>query len=286
MSSGGVSSGGLVAERITAGYGRRDVLSDVSLGPLSSGEVTMLVGPNAAGKSTLLRALAGLVRVSGSVRLDGQELVGLPPRRRARHVAFMPQSLPGSLDLTALEAVLSALLAVPQPPRSESGGSTDDGGSEGSAGSDRSSARREPTERALTALARLGIQSLAMEPLGRLSGGQRQLVSLAQSIVRGPRVLLLDEPTSALDLRYQVVVMRLLRAEAEAGRIVALVVHDLTLAARWADRIALLRDGRIVAAATPEEALTSDRLREVYGVRTRVERCSRGTLQVIVDGEG
>lgn len=252
---------GLVVEGLSAGYGRTEILHGVDLGPLRPGEFTVLVGPNAAGKSTLLRALAGLIRSTGSIRLDGEELVGLPPGRRAERTAFMPQTLPGRVDLSLLEAVLSALMVAP--------------GAHGTSA--------EARDRAFFALDRLGLSHRALEPLGRLSGGQRQLVSLAQVIVREPRLILLDEPTSALDLRYQVIVMRMLRSLAAEGRVVVAVLHDLTLGARWADRIVLLNEGEITASAAPDEALTVERLEAVYGVESRLERCSRGSLQVIVD---
>ena len=252
---------GLRVEHLTAGYARKTVIRRMELGPLRPGELTVLVGPNAAGKSTLLRALAGLIPATGSIRLDGAELVGMAPRHRARRVSFMPQVLPGRVGLSVLESVLSALMAVPE-------------------GGDAPETRRD---RALAALDRLGIVELALTSLGRLSGGQRQLVSLAQTLVREPRLLLLDEPTSALDLRYQVIVMRMLRTVAREGRIVTAVLHDLTLAARWADRIVLIDDGEIVAAGTPHETLTVERLRAVYRIESRIERCSAGTLQVIVD---
>ena len=252
---------GLVVEDLAAGYGRKEVIRGVRLGPFRPGELTALVGPNAAGKSTLLRALAGLVRASGSIRLDDAELIGTSSGQRARRVTFMPQTLPGRSGLSVLESVLAALMATP------------DGGHE----------LRAARDRALAALDRLGITGLALEPLGRLSVGQRQLVSLAQVLAREPRLLLLDEPTSALDLRHQLLVMDMLRSVAGEGRIVMAVLHDLTLAARWADRIILLRDGEVDVSAAPEEALTVERLSAVYGVRGRIERCSKGHLQVIVD---
>ncbi len=253
---------GLTIEGVRAGYGATDILEELDLGPLRHGELTAFVGPNAAGKSTLLRAIAGLVRTSGSIRLDGDELTRLSAGRRARRVAFMPQTPPDRLHLTVLESVIGALMVGPT-----------ESGTEG----------RTPAEAALEALDRLGLRERAMDPLASLSGGQRQLVGLAQALVRRPTLLLLDEPTSALDLRLQVVVMQLLRAYAREGNIVAVVIHDLSLAARWADRVVLLDEGEVVAAAPPAEALTAERLHQVYGVACRLERCTRGTLQVLVD---
>lgn len=122
-----------------------------------------------------------------------------------------------------------------------------------------------------------------MEQLRRLSGGQRQLVSLAQAVIREPRVLLLDEPTSALDLRHQTQVMGLVRELASEGKVVVIVLHDLNLAARWADHIVVLSNGAVAAQGNPETAITVDMLAGVYGVEAVVERSSLGHPQICVE---
>jgi iron complex transport system ATP-binding protein len=222
-----------------------------------------LVGPNAAGKSTLLRALAGLMKSSGEIRLGGLDVNAMSATERAAAITYMPQSLPQRVALTVMEAVLSALRASP---------SQGDG--------DAAALRR----RAVDALDRLAIGQLALRSLDELSGGQRQMASLAQAIVREPKVLLLDEPTSALDLHYQYRVMSRVRELArERGIITVVVLHDISLACRWADRIVVLSDGAIAAAGKPAEAITPDILARVYGVEARVETCSRGVPQVLVD---
>lgn len=248
---------------LSAGYPGRPVLRDLSLAPFTAGGIAALAGPNGAGKSTLLRAIAGLVPVRGSVELDGRDLLRLPADRRADAVGFIPQSLPPGVALSVFETVLSALRAV---------------------GEGRDLPARVAEQRALGAIEALGLTELALKPLDNLSGGERQLAGLAQALVRDPAVLLLDEPTSALDLRHQVVVMEAVRRLAAEGRIVIVVLHDLALAARWSDRVVLMAEGRIVADGSGVETLTPARLAEVYGVRARVEPCSRGHLQVIVDG--
>ncbi|MHB1330182.1 MAG: ABC transporter ATP-binding protein [Gemmatimonadales bacterium] len=254
----------LTVAGLKAGYGDRAVLDGLSLPPFEPGGITALVGPNGAGKSTLLRVIAGLVPATGSIRLGDRELIGAAPRLRAESVAFMPQTLPQRVALTVLETVLSALKASPfeGQPQDET----------------------EARHRAVAILERIGIADLGLRYLDHLSGGQRQLASLAQVAVRQPAVLLLDEPTSSLDLKYQVVVMQLVRELAAEGRIVVVVLHDLSLAARWADRIVVLERGAVRAAGEPGVAITRDVLGSVYGVDARVERCSRGQLQVIVDG--
>ncbi len=256
--------GTLVTSDLSAGYRNRPVLRDLRLAPLEPGKVTALVGPNAAGKSTLLRSLAGLVPATGSVRLGDRDLSALGLAERAQHVAYMPQTLPQNAELTVLEGVIGALKASPLVDFDGSGPAT----------------RR----RAVDVLDRLGILDLAMEGIGRLSGGQRQLASLAQAIVRAPQLLLLDEPTSALDLRHQLDVMTIVRELAREGRIVVVVLHDLTLAASWADHLVLLDHGTVIAEGPPEAALSPSILSAVYGVEARVERCSRGHLHIMVDG--
>ena len=254
----------LTISNLSAGYRNRPVISGLTLAPIAPGKITALVGPNAAGKSTLLRSLAGLVPSTGGMRLGELDLNAVRLAERARHVAFMPQTLPRNTELTVLEGVIGALKASPS------------GDLDGSAAVVR--------RRAVEALDRLAILDLAMEGVGRLSGGQRQLASLAQAIVRAPRLLLLDEPTSALDLRHQFDVMGVVRDLAREGRIVIVVLHDLTLAATWADHLIVLSHGSVAAEGPLEEALTASTLSRAYGVEARVERCSRGRLHIMVDG--
>jgi len=256
----------LEVRRLSTGYGRRRVIRELSLEAIPAGRVTALVGPNAAGKSTLLRALAGLLPVEGSVRLGGEELGGLPLSERAARVGFLPQTLPQGVGLTVLESVVAALRA------------TGPGGGPGRA--------QGAEEEALAALEEVGMLDRAMEPLDHLSGGQRQLAGLAQSIVRRTTLLLLDEPTSALDLRHQAMVMRMVRRLAAQGRMVVAVLHDLSLAARWADEVVVMDRGAVYAAGSAVSAITPRMLAEVYGVEARVETCTRGTLQVMVDDFG
>ncbi|NHF74008.1 ABC transporter ATP-binding protein [Paracoccus xiamenensis] len=254
----------LSISKLSAGYRNRPVLQDLNLAPLEPGKVTALVGPNAAGKSTLLRALAGLVPATGSIRLGDIDLNTLALTDRAQRVAFMPQSLPQNAELSVLEGVIGALKASPV------------GHIEGSG--------PQARHRAIDVLDSLGILDLAMEGIGRLSGGQRQLASLAQAIARAPHLLLLDEPTSALDLRHQLDVMMVVQALAREGRIVVVVLHDLTLAATWADHLVVLHNGAVAAQGAPQTALSPSVLAAVYGVEARVERCSRGRVHVMVDG--
>ncbi len=247
---------------LTAGYGNRPVLRGLRAAPLPEGTLTALLGPNGSGKSTLLKTLAGLnPMLGGDLRLDGADFAGLSPARRAEHAMYMPQALPKGVHMTVLESVLVAA----RSGRARQGGDA---------------LMRE----AMQVLAELGIGHLASRYLDELSGGQKQLASLAQALVRRPRLLLLDEPLSALDLNYQFHVMRLLKQEtADHGLITVIVLHDLNVALQHADRAVMIHGGRLVAAGAPAEVITPASLAAVYGVHGRVEACSRGRLQVLID---
>jgi len=250
---------------LSAGYPENRVIDGLTIDSIKPGHVSVLVGPNGAGKSTLLRALAGLMPASGSIRVGEQELMGASARVRAARVTFMPQSLPQRVGLTVLEAMMAALRASPIEDLAFS-------------------ETRALHDRVMATLRRVGIAELAMRPLDHLSGGERQLASLAQAVVREPKVLLLDEPTSALDLRHQVTVMSLVRALAADGRIVLAVLHDLNLAAAWADHVVVLHQGRKDSEGAPASAITPEMLARVYGVRARVDRDASGRTRVDVDG--
>lgn len=247
---------------IHVAYGTQTIVQNVTLPALERGTLTALVGPNGAGKSTLLRGLAGLESLRGEVTLDHQPLARLSHAERARRVTYLPQQLPPAMAFGVLESVVAA----------QRGGRR------------RSLPQRQALLGAYQALTRVGIEHLSDRRMDRLSGGQRQLVALAQLVARRPDVLLLDEPTSALDLRYQLQVMECVHALVREHALVGVVVlHDLNLAARYADRLVVLQQGRLVAEGPPDEALTPQLLADVYGVETRLERCSQGHLHVMAD---
>ncbi|MDF2644179.1 MAG: transporter ATP-binding protein [Pseudomonas sp.] len=254
----------LQVQNLNVSYRRVPVLHGVDLPDILPGSLVALVGPNGAGKSTLLRALAGLLDASGHVQLGKLDLLKCGRVQRSRKVGFMPQTLPEGVALSVLETLLGALR----------------GGDPAMA----SIGAREQQARAFEVLEQLGILDLALRPLERLSGGQRQMVSLAQAVIRDPALLLLDEPTSALDLRHQDDVMSMVHRLSREGRTVVVVLHDLGLAARWADQIVVIQRGRLHGAGPAAQILTAQMLAEVYRVRARVERCSQGRLLIAVDG--
>lgn len=238
----------LDVNEVVAGYGKRKVLRGASVRTLKPGTVTGLLGPNAAGKSTLMTTLAGIRKpMAGEIALtrDNERVVGSELRDV---VGYVPQDLPASASLTAFESVLVS------------------GRRAG-----RLRVRGSEIEHTAAVLRKVGIEHLADRFVGELSGGQRQLVAVAQMFVRDPEVMLLDEPTSALDLRHQVELLQLVRAEVASRSSLALVaIHDLNLAARYCDELVMLHDGHVVAQGSPADVLTPDLLARVYGIRARV----------------
>ncbi|ALM86646.1 iron ABC transporter ATP-binding protein [Bordetella sp. N] len=252
----------LTLENLRVAYGRREVLRGAGAPPLTAGTVTALLGSNGSGKSTLLKTLGGLAAAqSGRACLGDFDLLKATPQARAGHVVYMPQALPKSVHLTVFESVVVAAHAR-----------------------DRSRRTRAELERVHGLLESLGIAGLAQRHLDELSGGQKQLVGLAQALVRRPRLLLLDEPLSALDLNYQFHVMRLLRRETrEQGLVTLVVLHDLDMALRHADQAWMLSRGEIVAAGAPGAVITPATLAQVYGVQAQV-LFDEGFSHVHVDG--
>ncbi|WP_454668848.1 ABC transporter ATP-binding protein [Achromobacter kerstersii] len=303
---------------LDAGYGGKPVLQNLSAGPLAEGTVTALLGPNGSGKSTLLKTLAGLNPVMrGAILLDDEDLARATPARRAERAMYMPQALPKGVHMTVFESVLVAARSGRQggfgkgasgigasgmgmsgmgmsgkgmsgkgmSGKGMSGNGAPGHGAGGNSVGSNSMTGQALMQDALAVINDLGISTLASRYLDELSGGQKQLASLAQALVRRPRLLLLDEPLSALDLNYQFHVMDVLRRQTRQHRLITLVVlHDLNIALRHADHALLLHRGAIQAQGLPADVVTPHSLREVYRVQARVERCPQGQAQVHVDG--
>jgi iron complex transport system ATP-binding protein len=239
----------LVLDRVDAGYGSRRVLRDVSLA-LVAGELVALVGPNGAGKSTLVAVASGVrAATRGEVRLDGRPIQGWSRLAVARRLAVVAQGEELPAGYRVEEVV--ALGRTPHIGFLRALGEGD----------------RRAVEAAMRAA---DVWRLRDRPVDALSGGERQRVVLARAYAQAPFVLLLDEPTSHLDLRYQVEALRSARAAADRGVAVLVVLHDLNLAARAADRVVLLHAGRVVADGTPAQVFDEARLRAVYGADVRV----------------
>lgn len=241
---------------VSFGYTGRPVLEEVTL-DVRPGELLALVGLNGCGKSTLLRLAAGLARPrTGRVLVNGEDLARLSRRAAARRVALLHQSAPPVPGLTVRQLVRQGRYADRGPL-----GMLREG--------DDAVSRR--------AMRDVGVETWADRPVDDLSGGERQRVRLALALAQDTPVLLLDEPTTYLDLRHQLEVLRLVvRLRAERDLTVVMVLHDLNLAARFAERLVALRGGRVAADGPPTETVTPALLREVFAVSGRVGRDPEG----------
>jgi len=223
----------------TAHLDGRAVLDAVRLA-VSPGEVVAVVGPNGAGKSSAIRALAGLLPLSSGQALLGQtDITTLTARQRAARAAYLPQDGRIAWNLPALEV---AALGAPFL------------------------SGEEALRSARAALAEVEADHLADRGVGEMSGGERARVLLARALATGATGLLADEPIGGLDPSAQLMVLERLRARARAGQAVLVSLHDLTLAARYADRVVVLSAGRVAASAAPVEALNPDVLARVFGL--------------------
>lgn len=226
-------------DALSTGYGGRAIVNGLTATGLTG--CVGLLGPNGSGKTTLLKTLAGVLPpVAGNFRL----LIGGRPCEDRMQVGYVPQELPGTASLTALETVLvSARRAVKDDPLAA-------------------------TARTLTDL---GAAHLAQRYLGELSGGQRQIIAVAQMLVSHPRLMLLDEPTSALDLHRQLFILQQIRDRVRAEKSVAVVsLHDMNLAARFCDYLVVLHQGELHATGSPGDVLIPQALREVYHVDSEI----------------
>ena len=243
-------------------YGSTPILRGLATGDLPRGELAALVGPNGAGKSTLFRCAAGLLRAeAGHVSLDGKDMSGLSQRERARKVFYLSQDTEARVALSVFDIILLARKSLHR----------------GFA----LAASPEDTRAVEVVIEELGLAPFASRDIATLSGGQRQLAAIGQALVREPDVLLLDEPTSALDVRRQLDVMATIReATRRRGIVTVVAIHDLSLAARFADRVLVMNGGRIAQAGEPEKVLAHPAVAETYAVGVHLERSARGTLLV------
>ncbi len=240
----------LAADGVRLAYGDKVVVSDLDL-QLTDGSFTAIVGPNGCGKSTLLRALGRLLRpTAGAVLLDGRAITSTPTKEVAKVLGLLPQTPLAPEGLTVAD-----LVARGRHPHQSwlRQWSSDD-------------------EAVVTeALTWTDMVELADSPVDALSGGQRQRAWISMALAQGTDLLLLDEPTTYLDLAHQVDVLELVgRLHTERGRTVVVVLHDLNLAARYAERLVAMKDGVLVASGTPEEVLTEQLLAEVFELEARV----------------
>jgi len=217
-------------------------LASVSI-ELHRGEVLGLIGPNGAGKSTLLKALAGLEQYQGQIQLEDKNLESYTANQRARFIGLQPQSVNSIWPISVTEVV--ALGRIPWNDRDE--------------------------EVINESMHMAGVTEFADRTIDHLSGGERARIWLARVLAGQPQALLVDEPVANLDIHYQLAVMNVLQQYAQQDKGVIVALHDLSLAARYCDKLCLLQAGKCVAVGSPAEVLTESLLHSVYGVEVEVE---------------
>jgi len=256
----------LKIENLCVAYGKRLILNCVCL-EVSSGKVTALIGPNGAGKSTLVKSVSGVVPIlSGSVWTNGKDLSSLHSMQRARLLAVVPQAVSMPPAYTVWETVLMG-----RTPYLNFLGQT--------------SLRDDDLTRC--ALERVDALALAGRRMGELSGGEQQRILLARALAQSTPILLLDEPTAHLDLQYQVNLLETVHDLAyNDGLAVLIALHDLNLAARFADQVALLVEGEIRARGTPRQVLRPNLISEAYHLPVQVVRHPFLDVPLVLPGAG
>lgn len=239
----------LQAQEVSLSRQGRAILNDIDL-TLHTGEVLGIIGANGAGKSSLLQALSGqLPLMSGRVLLDGKDVTAWPERERAQRLALLAQGRELHWPMT-----VESVVALGRQPWT--GGAT----------------RLSAEDQSLCeqAMQQAGVLALRAQSCDRLSGGELARVLLARALAVNAQILLADEPIAGLDPYYQLAVMQVLKEQAQAGRGVIVVLHDLNLAARFCDRLLLLHQGRILSSGRPEQVLQADNLARAFRIDTRV----------------
>lgn len=249
----------LSAADLSLSAGDKALVSDVSL-RISKDELVALLGPNGAGKTSLLRAMTGQIKPArGHVTLNGSDVSTLSPMTRAQSIAYLPQTRP-----LAWPNIVRDIVALGRYSHGASPGRL----------------RGADAEAVDEAIAECDLQDLSERKADSLSGGELARVHLARAFAARAPLLIADEPVAALDPRHQFRIMDLIRRYVDTGGNGALVVlHDIALAAKYADRLIWMKEGRIIADGPPLETLTADRLRDIYGVKAKVEG-----LNVRIDG--
>ena len=245
----------LRTDNLTLGYGQSIVVEDMSL-RLPTGQVTALIGANGSGKSTILKALARLLKPrAGAVLLDGKAIHAQRTKQVARHIAILPQGHDAPAGLTVRE-----LVAFGRYPYQSSLGrfSRDD-------------------DRLIDgSIDTTGLAGLSDRPLATLSGGQRQRAWIAMALAQNTAILLLDEPTTFLDMSHQLEVLELLnRLNREQQRTIVMVLHDLNHASRYAHHLVGIREGEVFVQGPPREVVTTDVLHQVFGIDAHIVNCPR-----------
>lgn len=251
----------LAAQALSAGYSAEQIIKNLDLS-IPTGSVTAIIGPNGAGKSSLLKALARKIKAaSGSVLLDGVSITSLTKTELDQSIGFLGTIPAARNSETVFELVSRSAMAA--------------------SGISRVSPRLKEEIELL--LARTSLTKVKDKKVGELSSGYRQAAVIAAALVKNPQVLLLDEPTNSLDYSHQLQVMNLLSSlKRERGMSVVAVIHDLNLAARFADQIVVLKDGQIIAQGKPKDVITPNNLATAFNILARVIEDPVGKTPMVV----
>lgn len=245
-------------------YGNRKILDNINL-EVNSGEIVALIGPNGAGKSTLIRSISGVIPVqSGTVTANGKEITSLDSMQRAREIAVVPQAVSLPPAFTAWETVL-----LGRTPHLNFLG--------------QASAKDEAIAR--QALEQVDAGHLAEHRMDEISGGEQQRVLLARALTQDTSILLMDEPTAHLDIRHQIDLLKLVKQQVKEKNLTVLVaLHDLNLASMFADRIAIVQNGVLCVAGSPQETLTAEILNSIYNVPVHIIHHPETNTPLIIPG--
>jgi len=234
---------------LTFSYKSNKILDDLNIS-VDGSEIVSLVGPNGSGKTTLIKCIDRILKPRGSILLEGREVQEMKQQEIARQIGYVPQSSATPLATTVFDTVLMGR-------RPHIGWRVSD----------------FDLDKVSDTLERLNLQDLAMRDFGQLSGGQKQKVLIARALVQEPTVLLLDEPTSNLDMKHQLDVLETISSMVkEKGISAVMAIHDLNLAARFSDKLVMLKKGVVYAAGSPIDLLSEKNISDVYGVEAIVMR--------------
>lgn len=237
-------------------YGSKQVLKKVNL--VADSKLTAIIGPNAAGKSTLVKCIAGILKAHGKILLDGRDISFHGDWAAKNQIGYLPQEVANQNTLTVTEFVLLGRLDTLTWRVSD-----------------------VDLNSTYNVLEDLGITDIATCPLNEISGGQQQMACIAQALVRNPHLLLMDEPTNSLDLQRQMEMFELLKSLTVRNRMITLaVLHDINFAARYADEMVILKAGSIYSSGAPSKVITEEMIRDVYGVNAVVKKGPQGHPEV------
>lgn len=255
-----LSQTGLSGQFTHLGYAKKPLFEQLAIPQIQHGQLVALIGANGIGKSSLLKAIAGLLKVKGDLYLNQLPLSEMTAKERLQHIGYVPQALPQTTPLTPFEMLRNAMLHLQQVPEPQI------------------------NKRIAQVFEQLEITDIAFKPLSQLSGGQRQMVAVANVLTRSPQLLLLDEPTSALDLRWQLKVIDTLKKQVQQTNCITIIaIHDVNLALRFSDQVWVLGQDGYSDFGKSKDVVNSEMLAQIYGIEARVETCSQGYPIVITD---